>query len=248
MVVRARDAGGGSAAVHVRHEDGGIALLELSRPPVNALDRETIEELTATFAAAAEDARGVILIGAGTCFSAGIDIKWAASADEHERALATAAINRLVGVVYRAPVPTVAALNGHAHGGGLVLALACDMRVATDGNASLALDEAAAGIPFPAGPLEVVRAELDPSVARELTLTARPFDTARALALRVVDERVPGAALLDRALAIARELAGHPAYAAVKAQLRATTGARLAMIAEDGASADPPSSSPRRAA
>jgi enoyl-CoA hydratase len=241
------DGGGAAAAssaVSVRREPDGIAIVELSRPPVNALDRQTIEELTATFATTAEQARGVVLTGAGRCFSAGVDVKWAASADANERALAVRAINRMVSVVYSAPIPCVAAINGHAHGGGLVLALACDLRVATDGDASLALDEAAAGIPFPAGPLEVVRAELDPSVARELTLTARPFDTKRGLALRVLDELVSDTGLLDRALALARELAAHPAYGAVKSQLRAATAARLAAAAADGAGEQQPASSP----
>jgi len=70
-------------------------------------------------------------------------------------------------------------------------------------------------------------------VARELTLTARSFDTARGLELRVVDERVSGTRLLPRALELVRELAGHPAYGAVKRQLRATTAARLAAAADD---------------
>ena len=228
------------AAVRVSREPDGVAVLRLERPPVNALDPHTIDELTGAFLAAGHDASAVVLHGAGTCFSAGIDVKWAASADARERALAVAAINRMVSVVYSLPVPSVAAINGHAHGGGLVLALACDVRVATDADTSLALDEAAAGIPFPEGPLAVVRAELDPSVARELSLTARAFDTGRALALRVIDERVADAALLERALEVARELAGHRAYAAVKQQLRAPVAERLAAIADGrGESPDP---------
>ncbi|MGG6549668.1 UNVERIFIED_CONTAM: enoyl-CoA hydratase/isomerase family protein, partial [Prevotella sp. 15_C9] len=67
--------------------------------------------------------------------------------------------------------PVVAAINGHALGGGFVLMLACDYRLGADtAAAKLGMTEAQAGIPFPAGPLEVMRHELAPTLLRRLTL------------------------------------------------------------------------------
>jgi len=173
-----------------------------------------------------------VLTGQGRSFSAGVDTKWAARASEAERNAGVLAINRMVHAMYSCAIPTVAAVNGHAHGGGLILAPACDLRIATDANASLALDEAAAGIPFPAGPINVVVAELDPSVARQLCLTSKSITTGEALALRVVDEVVPAADLLERAQSVAAELAAQRGFAAVKAQLRQRVAEQLAAIVD----------------
>src|SRR5207253_7516126 len=100
--------------------------------------------------------------GKGRCFSAGIALKLTPTYPPEQRRAAIRAINRVVSVIPSAPVPVVAAINGHAMGGGLVLALACDMRLASSGEHVLALSEVTAGVPFPAGPLTLVHGELAP--------------------------------------------------------------------------------------
>src|ERR1700730_3351402 len=135
-----------------RSEAGGTAVVSLARPPVNALDLELLESLTAAFKRAlAESAPAIVLTGRGRCFSAGIDVKLAPRYTPEQRRAAIRAINAMVSVITGAPAPVVAAVNGHAMGGGLVLALACDMRLASGGEHALALNEVAAGVPFPAG-------------------------------------------------------------------------------------------------
>jgi len=213
----------------------GAAVVRLARPPVNALDRALVEAIADTVEEAVRGgAPAIVLTGRGSCFSAGIDTKLAASATREQQADSILAINRLVDALYSVPVPLVAALNGHALGGGLVVALACDMRVAATGAYKLGLNEAAAGVPFPAGPLRVVSAELDPSVLRELCLTSRIVEPGEALALRVVDELCDPAALEERATRLAVELASQPAFGAVKTQLRAPVAAELRRIAVSG--------------
>jgi enoyl-CoA hydratase len=175
-----------------------------------------------------------VLTGQGRSFSAGIDTKVVPTYTEEERRAASGAIDATVSAVYGAPVPIVAALNGHALAGGLVLALACDARVASTGGYRLALNEAAARVPFPAGPLAVVRAELDPSVARDLRLTSRSVWPEEALALRIVDELVDPAALLETALERARQLAAQSAFAVVKRQLRGALATELERTAIAG--------------
>jgi enoyl-CoA hydratase len=214
---------------------GGPTLVRLQRPPVNALNLELVQAITAAIAEAVEErARAVVLTGQGECFSAGIDTKVVPTYSEEKRREAIGAINVMVSAIYAAPMPIVAAVNGHALGGGLVLALACDLRVASRGDHRLALNEIAAGVPFPAAPLALVRSELEPSVVRDLCLTGRMFGPEEALALRVIDQLADPAELLEHSLALAGQLASLPAYALVKRQLRGALAAELARVATTG--------------
>lgn len=223
------------AMIELEVSGDGPAVVRLARPPVNALDRALVDAIAdGVDEAVRGGAPAIVVTGRGSCFSAGIDTKLAASATREQQAESILAINRMVDVLYSAPIPVVAALNGHALGGGLVVALACDVRVAASGAYKLALNEAAAGVPFPAGPLQVVSAELDPSVLRELCLTSRIVEPSEALALRLVDELCEPAALGERAAALAVELASQPAFGAVKRQLRAHVATALHRIAASG--------------
>ena len=218
--------------IHLEREPDGVALLRLARPPVNALDLELVQAIERGVRAVGDsDARALVLTGDGSCFSAGIDTKLAPTYDAQQRRDSINAINRLVATICSASVPVLAAINGHAMGGGLVIALACDLRLAGRGEHKLALNEVSAGVPFPAGPLAVVRAELDPSVMRDLCLTGRAVGPGEALALRIVEEVLDPPELLDRARGRALELAAFPAYALVKAQVRGRLIAELEQIA-----------------
>jgi enoyl-CoA hydratase len=230
--------------IDVERAADGVAVLRLVRPPVNALDLELVQAIGAGVTDAVDSgARALVLTGAGSCFSAGIDMKVVPTYDARQRRESVEAINAMVAAICAAPLPVVAAVNGHAFGGGLVIALACDVRLAARGDYKLALNEVAAGVPFPAGPLGVVRAELDPSVMRDLCLTGRSVGPEQALALRVLDEIVEPQELMPRARGRALQLAELPAYAALKAQVRGPLIAELERIV---ASADPRARAPRR--
>jgi enoyl-CoA hydratase len=223
--------------VNLEREDiGGVAVLRLSRPPVNALDLPTILALEAAFAHLADDKpTGLVLSGAGGVFCAGVDTRAFAAYSGDERAQMIRAITRMIGRLYGLPFPTVAAMGGHALGGGLVLALACDVRLAADDpSAKLGLTEARAGVPFPAGPLEVIRAELPPQLLRRLTLTSATLAPAELYRLGVLDGLVPTASLEPAAIDAVRDLAAQPAFSTVKQQIRGPTLARLAQLAASG--------------
>ncbi|MBR0938622.1 enoyl-CoA hydratase/isomerase family protein [Bradyrhizobium jicamae] len=212
-------------------------LLTIDRPPVNALDLDAILALEQAFAAAAEEAprNGVVLTGGGQAFSAGVDTRAFAGYARDQRHAMVRAISRMVARLLAIPVPVVAAINGHALGGGFVLMLGCDHRIAIDGDAAkLGMTEAQAGIPFPAGPLEVMRHELSPELLRRLTLTSAVLRTRECHELRILDTLCAAEDLQSAAIVAARSLAAQPGFRAVKRQIRGGLAERLADLASTG--------------
>ena len=222
------------------HEEShdGIVLLRFERPPANAIELESARELEAALGRLETDTdvRAVVLTGHGRFFSAGLDLKIVPTYGAAEQRAMVMAINLLIGRVYGLPLPAVAALNGHAIAGGLVMALACDYRVGSRGQYRLGLTETRVAIPYPVAAMAVVRAELAPAVARRLVLLAQNATPEDAVADGVLDELQPADALLPRALAVARELAALPraAYARIKRQLRASTLDRIGEVLATG--------------
>ena len=199
----------------------GIAVVEIDRPPANAMDLELLEAGAAVAARLRADAPpAVVVTGREGFFSAGVDLKLAPTLDADAQRRMVAGINDLFEAWYSLPLPLVAAVNGHAIAGGLILALCADYRVAGK-HGKFGLTELRAGIPYPAVAIAVVRAELDPRAARRLVLEAGLSDAAAMHELGAFDEIA--ADPLARALEVAARLAALPggAYATVKAQLRA---------------------------
>jgi enoyl-CoA hydratase/carnithine racemase len=214
----------------------GLATLTFDAPPANAVDLEFTEALLARLDTlkAMSGVSGAIVTGAGRAFCAGVNFKVVPGYDAEARRAMVGNINRMASALYALPFPVVAAVNGAAIGGGMVLALACDFRVAARGNARFALGEVTANIPYPAVPLIVLEDVLDPSVRRDLMLTGRMLDVDAAVTMRVVDHVVEAAALLDSARMMTTTLAKAPGYARVKAQLRAPALERMRAVIEKG--------------
>ena len=221
---------------HVNIEERGeLALVRIDRPPANALDLELLEEgRQALDELAAAQPGAVVLTGRDGFFSAGVDLKLAPTLDAAGQRAMVEGINRLFTGWYSFPRPVVAAVNGHAIAGGLILALCADHRVGA-GNGKLGLTELRAGIGYPLAAMTVVRAELSPPAARQLVLQAELVDPPEALALGALDEVVDLDLVLARALEVAGELAALPrdAYGRIKRQLRSEAIAALAGIEED---------------
>jgi enoyl-CoA hydratase len=211
---------------------GDIALVTADRPPANAMDPGLLADvLAAAERLAASEPAAVVLTGRPGFFSAGADLKLVPTLDAEGQRAMVDGINRMCIAWYGFPRPVVCAVNGHAIAGGLVLALCGDYRIAaTEGR--YGLTELRAGVPYPTMALDVVAAELAAPAARRLVLRADLVDAADLRELGAFDEVVPPDDVVDRALAVAEDLAGLPAgaYAATKRRLRAgvlEVGARL---------------------
>ena len=186
---------------------GPARLLRLAHGKASALDLEFLRALTAEFDAAVHDqVRALVLTGTGSIFSAGVDLVRLRDAGSGYLAEFLPAMHACFERLFFLPMPTVAAVNGHAIAGGGVLTLACDHRLMVRGSARIGLPEHVVGVPFPVLVLEMVRATLSPPVAQEALLRGSTYSPDEALARGFVNELVEASELLPRAEAVAREL------------------------------------------
>jgi enoyl-CoA hydratase len=210
----------------------GIAVVTLANPPMNAMDAGALEELASLFEGLAADpaVRAAVVAAEGPAFSAGLDLKSVPHLDRPGQRRLIGALNDGFGTLYAWPKPLVAAVNGHAIAGGLILALCADWRVAAEVGMQVSLAEVKVGVTFPVAPFEVARGELAPSLARRLILLGETLDAAGATTLGVFDELVPAADLLEHATEQARRHASLPpqAFAITKGQLRSQSLSRIA--------------------
>jgi len=215
-------------------ERDGVAVLTADRPPANAMDVGLLGDLVeAVEAVAADVPPALVLAGRPGFFSAGADLKLVPGYGPDEQRRMVDGINRMALGFYGLPCPVVCAVTGHAIAGGFVLAVCGDHRVAsTEGR--YGLTEIKVGVPYPQAAIGVVRAELTAAAARLLVLGNRLVDAGECVRLGAFDEAVAPDAVLDRAVAVAGELAALPAalYATTKADLRAATIASLRTAAE----------------
>jgi enoyl-CoA hydratase/carnithine racemase len=175
----------------------------------NSLTMALVRELGARVAAAAADRslRVVVLTGAGDrAFCAGADLKERARMSAEEVHGFHAGVREALLGIERAPQPFVAALNGAALGGGLELALACDLRVAAEG-AELGLPEVSLGIIPGAGGTARLPRLVGLARAKDLVLTARRVGAGEALAMGLVSRVAPAPRLQAEALALAEQVA-----------------------------------------
>jgi enoyl-CoA hydratase/carnithine racemase len=188
----------------------GVRVLSLDKPPVNALGRELVDELTRAAQGIGKDveARCVIVRSAGKHFCAGADLKERRTMTQEEVRrfvpLLAGACNAVAGL----PVPTIAAVRGAAAGGGCELALACDMRLLAD-DAKIGLRETALAIIPAAGGTQRLARLAGPARAKRWILSAEMYGAAEAMRDGVADRVVPAAELDRSAEELALAIAGN---------------------------------------
>jgi enoyl-CoA hydratase/carnithine racemase len=192
-------------------ELGRVAHLELVNPPLNLVTRDLLGELDAALAtlaaASADEVRAVVVSGRGErAFSAGSHVgefeaqRGPGGRERHE--LEAGVARRLAGL----PMPTIAAIEGNALGGGLELALCCDIRIASE-RARLGLPEVRLAVTPGAGGTQRLPRVVGSARARELILTGKVLTAGEAERIGLVHEVVPAGEAVGRARAIGEEIA-----------------------------------------
>jgi enoyl-CoA hydratase len=216
-------------------EADGVAVMTVDRPPANAMDVSLLREvLEAIGLVAADLPRALVLAGRDGFFSAGADLKAVPGYGPEDQREMVQSINAMALGAYELPCPVVGAITGHAIAGGLVLALATDIRIVSSAG-RYGLTEVKVGVPYPQAAIGLVAAELPPHAARVLAFGNELLDAAVCHRLGVFDEVVEPDQVVSRARELAAGLAAFPAevYARTKADLRGATIARLRTAAAD---------------
>ncbi len=208
--------------IHAERTADGVELLHLDHPPVNALNGALLDQLAviARRLAADPSLKAVVVTGAGKSFAAGADISEFGGPDA--AGIFGGKFRLAFDALAAIPRPVIAAVNGFALGGGYELALACDLRIATD-KTRIGQPEILLGLIPGAGGTQRLARLVGPARAKEIVWSGRQIKADEALALGLVDRVVAPGALLDAAL----EWAGSFASGAVVAM-------GLAKLAIDG--------------
>ena len=227
------------ATVRTEDREDGVRVLTLDRPPANAIAPDLLDELLASLKAAREAAhvRAVVVTGAGKFFSGGLDLSQTGSEAELAELLLDKYRDSHVELL-SFPKPTIGMLNGHAIAGGLIILLACDVRLGVEGDYKIGLNEVAIGASFPRVAFEIVRLRLTHQSASELLLGAGLYPVSEGLRLGVVDELIPAAKFEETVIRRAAQLGSYPgeAFAHTKAALVSEAAERVrAQTAEEAA-------------
>jgi enoyl-CoA hydratase/carnithine racemase len=213
--------------------DGGVGTITLDNPPANSYDLAVMTEFSAAVdEAIGGDARAVIVRSASEkFFCAGADIKKFLEGDVEANMemirTSQAAFKRMAA----APQVFIAYINGHALGGGLELALACDLRYADAGSYKLGTPEVTLGLLPGNGGTQRLTRLIGPSRALELLITGRTFSPEEALQIGLVGAVFEPAEGAERIAAVAQRFASGPALAQAAIKRCVHEGGQLSLEA-----------------
>lgn len=205
--------------------DGDVVVLQLDAGE-NRFSPEVLDRIHGTLdaveahVAAGEGPIALVTTGTGKFFSNGLDLDWMlANPDESGRNLSQ--VHSVFARLLRLPCVTVAAVNGHAFAGGLMMALSHDLRVMRSDRGYVCLPEVDLGIPFTDGMRELIAARLTPQTAHEAMVTGRRYTGPDAQAAGIVDLALAEDRVLPEAVEYAGTLAAKagPTLATIRADL-----------------------------
>lgn len=204
--------------------DDGVGVIRLDRPPANAIDLQVGKELQEAIgeAGARDDVGAIVVWGGPTIFAAGADIKAMASWGPEEVRPSVDALGDACDLLEALPTISIAAVNGFALGGGLELALACDLRYFSD-EAKVGQPEIGIGVIPGAGGTQRLTQLVGPGRTRDLVYTGRRVNADESFALGICEKVLAADDVFAAAVADARSFAEGPrvALAAAKASIRA---------------------------
>jgi enoyl-CoA hydratase/carnithine racemase len=186
----------------------GIGIITMVDPPANTYTHEMMRELDGAILEARfdESVYVIMLRGAGEkFFSAGANIAMLQKADPYFKYYFCLHANETLNRLEQTPKLVIGALNGHTVGGGLEIALACDMRVAKKGGGKIGLPEVTLGVLPGTGGTQRLGRMLGKSKAIELMVTGRTFDFEEALELGIINHILEGEDFMAEAMEYARQ-------------------------------------------
>lgn len=195
---------------YIKYEQKGlVGVITIDRQPaLNALNEQTMDELDEVLSGISPDeTRCVVLTGAGEkAFVAGADIGAMCPMTKKQGEAWGKRGNDVFRKLEKLPVPSIAAVNGFALGGGCELAMACDIRIASE-NAQFAQPEVSLGITPGFGGTQRLARLVGPGMAKELIYTTGRINAGEALRIGLVNHVYPQAELMDEALKLAEKIA-----------------------------------------
>jgi enoyl-CoA hydratase len=212
--------------------DERVLTISLNRPPTNPLNGAFGRELFAAFSEAGkmEDVTVVVITSAlEKAFIAGADIKEMAAQSQSEAEAFSKLLQDANNLLAGMKKVVIAAINGHALGGGCELALACDYRFMTAGKAFIGLPEATLGILPGAGGTQRLPRLIGLAKAMDMLLRGRTMGPEEALTIGLVDRVIPAETFMDEVMAFARQLAAGPGKALGNIKVAVTEGIDLPM-------------------
>ncbi|MBA2343593.1 MAG: enoyl-CoA hydratase/isomerase family protein, partial [Rubrobacter sp.] len=197
--------------VRVDWEENGVVILTIDRQDkLNALDSQVVEEIgQALLEMETEGPRAIIVTGAGErAFVAGADISAMHAMDALDAKRFSDIGHAAMALLDKSPIPTIAAVNGFALGGGCEVAIACDIRVASE-NALFGFPEVGLGILPGMGGTQRLPRLVGPAIAKELIFTGRRIGAEEAKEIGLVNRLVPQGEALNAAKELAAEISAN---------------------------------------
>ena len=196
--------------IKVEHRES-ITILSFDHGKVNTIDIELFTELIKQLENLEKsECKAVVLTGAGSSFSAGVDLfRLLKDGNAYIEAFVPLLTSGLL-KLFTFPKPLVAAVNGHAIAGGCIVACACDYRLMAKGNGKIGAPEMRVGVPFPTLPLEILRYVIPKQHFQEIVYTGRLCSPKEAIRAGLIDDVVESKNLLEHALSIAERFAAIP--------------------------------------
>lgn len=222
--------GATARSVTLSREEGAVALMHLHRPPANSYDRAFFDDLNAAIDEIRWDEaiKGAVLLSdLPKFFSAGADVQNFRTSTQAQRVMMILHAHEVLLKIEHTPKLFVAAIGGHALGGGLEIALACDVRFAAEGEFRMGVPEVTLGLLPGNGGTQRLTRLIGRSRALDMMVTGAPVDARRALELGIVDRLVPADRLQQDAVDYVAKLARGASLAVGSIKVAARIGADL---------------------
>jgi len=191
--------------ITVRYQDN-IAILDLGDDE-NRFSPVFLDDINAAFDDVTTRANALVTTGGGKFYTNGLDLDWLMAHGDQTQSY-VGRVHALLARVLTLPIPTAAAINGHAFGAGAMLAMAHDYRIMRAGRGFFCFPEVDIRIPFTDGMAALIQAKLTPQAAVASMTTGRRFGGADAAAYGLVDAAVAEDAVLSDAMALVVPVAG----------------------------------------